>query len=123
MKSLLLDVYEDKVKELDIEPELSEYYKAIGCDLIDMVDRKIGRKRYTIICDDEGLFREDVRISAINNLGGVMLVGNLMFVKTGEEGETLGLEKSDIEYISKRIQKMYTTKHPEGYKMLTCCEY
>lgn len=125
MKTLLLNVYEDKVKVLDIQPDLHEYYKALDCSCIDIVERRIGGKLFSIMCDDEGLFREDCKIAAINDMGEPMLVGNLMFFKAGadEEGNLIELDEDDIEHIYGFIQKMYTRNHPEGYRMLTQCEY
>ena len=127
MKSLVLDVYENRLYETEfsdhLAERLSELYKALDCSCIDMVERKIGRKYFTIVCDDEGLLREDVKISAINNLGGVMLVGNLAFVNVDDNGYTVGLSRDEINYIKKRIQPMCTQKYPNGYLMLTQCEY
>lgn len=127
MKTLVLNVYENRLYEMELsdraDDRLGEFYKALDCNCIDMVERKIGRKYFTVVCDDEGLFREDARISAINNLGGVMLVGNLAFVNVDDNGYTVGLSRDEINYIKKRIQPMCTQKHPDGYLMLTQCEY
>ena len=123
MRTILLDVYKDEVRVLEIKPELEEYYKLIGCDCIDIADRKIGGKWFDVMLDDEGLFREDHKISAINDMGEPMFVGNLMFFHHDGEGNLVGLTDEDIDHLMKYIKTMYTWKHPEGYRMVTQCEY
>lgn len=123
MKTILLNVIEEKVEAIDIEPELDAYYRTLDCSTIDIVERKIGRKRFDIMCDDEGLFRDPQKISAIDNLGRPMLVGNLMFFNNDGKGNLTELSDNDISYIMKRIIHMYTHQYPKGYKMLTQCEY
>ena len=123
MKTILLNVIEETVEVIDIEPELDAYYRALDCTTIDIVERKIGRKRYDIMCDDEGLFRDPQKISAIDNLGRPMLVGNLMFFNNDGSGNLTDLSDNDIRYIMQRIIYMYTHQYPKGYKMLTQCEY
>ena len=122
MKAILLSTQENSARV--VSPEgLDDYYKLIGCDCIDIVTRKIGRKVYDIIVDDEGLLKDDPVISAIDNLGRVMLVGSLIICGLAdEEGELTDLTPKDIEYIRKRIQTLNTRKHM-GLRMLTQCEY
>lgn len=123
MKTLLLDVYKEEVREIDIEAKLDEYYRVLDCTTIDIVERRIGGKWFDVMCDDEGLFREPQKISAINDFGSPMLVGNLMFFHNDGEGNLVGLDDADIEHLKKYIQTMYTHKFPKGYPMLTQCEY
>ena len=122
MKALLLDTVEKQIKVVDPKG-LDDYYKMIGCSTIDIVTRKIGRKWYDIICDDEGTFVEDPLISAIDNLGRVMLVGSLIICGLAdEEGELTDLTANDIRYIKQRIQKLDTRMHKD-LLMLTQCDY
>ena len=123
MKTILLNVYKNEVSVIDIQPELDEYYKNLECDLIDIVQRKIGGKWFDVMCDDEGLFNESQKISAITNMGEPIFVGNLMFFRNDGEGNLIGLEDEDVQHIKDHIQTMYTRQHPEGYQMLTQCEY
>lgn len=102
MKTILLNVIEEKVEVIDIEPELDAYYRTLDCSTIDIVERKIGRKRFDIMCDDEGLFRDPQKISAIDNLGRPMLVGNLMFFNNDGKGNLTELSDNDISYIMNR---------------------
>jgi hypothetical protein len=123
MKTILLDVYKEEVHITDVKPELEAYYEKLDCTCIDIVERKIGGKWFDIMCDDEGLFREPQKISAINDMGQPMLVGNLMFFHNDGEGNLTGLEDEDIEHLKRYIKRMYTEKFPKGYPMLTQCEY
>lgn len=123
MKMYLIDVKENKVGEVQAK-KLEDYYKYIKCTSVDIVRRKIGRKRYAIICDDEGLFEDSPKISAINNMGEPMLVGNLLIAKLGyKENDFTSLKEEDVKYIEQRIVKMCTHNFPQGYLMLTQCEY
>lgn len=123
MKTILLNVKENKVENVNCEDSLEEFYRLIGCDCIDITMRKIGGRWFDIVCDDEGLLKDDMKISAINDMGQPMLVGNLLFFNHDSEGNLLPLSDEDCYHINKYIQTMYTRKHPEGYMMLTQCEY
>lgn len=123
MKAYLVDVYNETAGAVEVEPTLESYYKLLDCDLIDIVSRAIGGVYYDIVCDDEGLFHDPQKISAINDMGEPMLVGNLLICLNDGEGELVGLEDQDVFHITKCIQRMYTENYPKGYPMLTQCEY
>ena len=123
MKGLLLNLNDNKTEVVEAN-SLQDYYDLIGCNLIEIVNRKIGRKRFEIVCDEEGTFVSEPKISAIDNWGAPMFVGSLLICgQTDEEGELTDLSTNDIDYIQKRIIEMRTHNHPEGYLMLTQCEY
>lgn len=99
MEMLLIDVNENKVKVVDVDG-LGDYYKYIGCRCIDIVNRKIGDKRFEIICDDEGLFVENPKTSAITQSGRPLLVGNLLIAgDTVIDGELTPITANDVDYI------------------------
>lgn len=123
LKTLYLNVDDEKFEVVEIEKELSEYYRLIKCTCIDIVTRKIGNRWYDIICDDEGLLNNNPKISAIGNLGNVMLVGNLLITNSDEEGDTTSLTDEDIKYLERFILNMSTRNHIDGYPMLTQVEY
>ena len=123
MKALLIDVMENKVEAIDVNG-LEDYYKLIHCTTIDIVNRGIKGKRYDIICDDEVTFSADPLISAIDDLGRAMLVGNLIVCgEADEEGELTALTGDDIKHIKGNIQSMGTCRHPEGHCMICQMEY
>jgi len=122
MKAILLDTVK-KTTTVVNPTDLQDYYKMIGCRCIDIVTRKIGRKVYDIVCDDEGTFVDDPLISAIDDFGNVMLVGSLIICGLADsEGELTDLTPADIQYIKKRIQTLDTRKHRD-LLMLTSCNY
>ena len=124
LKGVLVDVENEKVQVVEIEGSLQEFYRILNCSCIDITSRRIGRKLFDIVCDDEGLFKDPQKISAINNLGQPQLVGNLFIVAGADiDGNLVSLTKEDADYILGKIQIMGTRKFPNGYPMLTQCEY
>lgn len=123
----LIDVNHKIDTPISIPATLATYYELLDCRLIDMVERRIGPRRrsrtYTIICDDEGLLRSQPKISAIDDLGQPMLVGNLLIVKTGPEGETIGLDDDDITFLQQHIHLQATRRFPDPYPMLHQVDY
>lgn len=122
MKTLLLNVEENKVEIIDIEDTLEAMYEAIGCDIIEGYTRKIGGRWFDVVCDGDGCFRENPKISAISDMGEPMFVGNLLFFNRDGENWT-ALKDEDVEYIKKRILPFGTERHPEPYLMLTRCNW
>ena len=126
IKGVLIDIENDSARAIEFENSLRKYYDMLHCDLIDIVSRTIGngreRKRFDIVCDDEGTFRTDAKISAIDNLGRAQFVGSLLVVNRGENGETVSLTDDECTFVLEHVEKMYTRRHPEGYLMLTQCE-
>ena len=123
---MLIDVANEKASVVTIDRDLHAYYDILGCSLIDMPTRRIGGRKgrcYTIICDEEGLFAEQPKISAIDNLGQPMLVGNLFIINVNDKGETISLSDDDIKYLERFIQLQGTRKYPRPYPMLHQCEY
>jgi len=121
-KALFLDTVGKTTKTVNVN-DLEDYYKLIGCRVIDIVSRKIGKKWYDIIVDDEGLLKEDPIISAIDDYGRVMLVGSLIICGLADmEGELTDLSDNDVKYIKNRIQSMDSRLH-EDLLILTQCNY
>lgn len=123
MRTILIDVENEKAEVLDVDANLQTWYKHLNCNLIDMVTRKIGDRSYVIVCDDEGLLTEAPKISAVDEFGSAMLVGNLMIYREGKERDVAALTIDDCCYISKRVKMVRTRNFPEGYPMLTECCY
>lgn len=126
IKGVLLDLDKDTAEVVEFIPSLENYYEMLHCDTIDIVSRKVGvtnGRIFDIVCDEDGLFKEGNKISAIDNLGRPMLVGSLLLLNRGEDGEETTLNDDECKYILGKIQKMYTRNHPEGYQMLTQCEH
>ena len=101
VRGLLIDVKSNpgKVKKFEIEEEnLQEFYDALDCHTIDIVQRKIGDRIFDIVCDDEGALCESPIVSAIGKDCRVMLVGNL-FVCNHYKEHLTSLSDDDAAYI------------------------
>ena len=126
IRAFYIDPTTNTAEPRTIADDLDTFYDLLHCRTIDIVTRKIGvrGRPFDIICDDEGIFVDDPRISAIDNLGRAMLVGALLIVgPADDEGEITSLTSADIRHIRKRVTHLGTRRHPEGWQMLTTCEY
>ena len=126
MQIIYLNVADNQPPEArQIKDDLQTYYDLIECNAIDIVRRKIGKRYFRIIYDDEGLLVENPKISAISNLGEVRLVGNLIICAgdVTENGDLIGLTDDQADYVKQHIIFLYTRQHPKGYHILTQCEY
>lgn len=125
--AILIDMEKDIFGMVDIPNDLETFYKILGCRCIDIVQRRIGahcKKTFEIICDDEGLFKEPQKISAIDNLGQVQLVGSILIVGNADtEGNLTSLSAHDVNYLLSKIQLLVTKNFKNGYPILTQCEY
>ena len=85
---------------IKIQDKLEEFYKMLGCDLIDIKTVRINGGVYDVVCDDEGLFDKDAAITMINDTNYTpMLVGNLFICKSGHNGELASLSDEEIRQI------------------------
>ena len=92
------------IRGIDEADTLNEYYRLLGCQCIDMVPIDVDGYSYDVVCDDEGLFREPM-VPTLYISEEQVLFGNLAFVKSDEEGYTVGLDKEDIERLLRYIEK------------------
>ena len=121
---VLLDVKEETCEAVEIEDTLENLYQILNCSMIEVTSRTIGGKRFNCICDEEGLFVNSPKISAINDLGEVQLVGNIFVVSNENiDGELQSLTQDEANYVMKYIRKMPTREHMNGYPMLTQVDY
>ena len=117
MKMLLLDVYNNEVKAVETNG-LEDYYKLIGCEIIDIVRRKIGDITVEIVCDDEGTLVEHPKVSAIDIAGQPCLYGNLL-VAGGKviDGNLTDITDEEIEYIKQYLIEVKTSYYKEPFKV------
>ena len=123
MKMLLLDVENNAVKVVEANG-LEDYYRFIGCSTIDIVRRKIGDLYVEIVCDDEGLFAEYPKVSAIDRAGNPCLYGNLL-VASGRviDGELTELADREIAYLEHCIVEVTTEHFKEPFKVFYRMNY
>lgn len=118
MKVVYLNVEKQELPTvMDIADDLDVFYELIGCRCIDIVHRKIGNKYFDVICDDEGLFKDEVIVSAVDTQFRQMLVGNLIIATGDNEGNLIDLSDEDIKQIL-RHTKTYFTLHNKVYPAL-----
>lgn len=123
MRGLLLDVEHDEVKVVEAN-ELEDYYQLMSCNRIQIVERKIRGKYFEIVCDEEGLFQAEPKISAADSQGATMLVGSLIiYGEPGADGERRGLTDEDIAHLQNCIYKLPTIKNPVPHNILCYVEY
>lgn len=118
MQMLLVDI-QDGYKVIDINDELTEYYKNLKCSTIDITMRKVEGRWFDIICDDEGLFAEKPQVSAIQKKTmSPALVGNLIFAHHNAEGKMTALSDEDVKILKKNIIRMYDITSGENHDVI-----
>lgn len=123
VKMLLVDVENRKVETVTTN-ELGDYYKYIGCDLVDIVTRNINGKPFRIICDDCGLYKEDPIPSAMNKDRIVMFVGNLLIAgDVDKDGWLTSITEDDVNFIKNCISERIDFTRGCVIPLLTKCEY
>lgn len=124
LRMLLIDVWHNTAKFVDVKADLDDFYRLINCNTIDIARRSIGGKVYEIICDDDGLFQHDRRMSAMDKRHNQQFVGNLLICKYAGNGELAGLTDSDCVHLSRYIRGMRRLNNPAIiWPVLTCVEY
>jgi hypothetical protein len=120
LRGVLVDVYANKAKEIEIEDSLDELYRVCRCSCIDIPNYYIGGRKFSCVVDDEGLLKKEPIISAINLIDHqVMLVGNIFIVNTNYmSGDLVSLTDEEIKFILKNVRKLAT-----GHIMLTNVSY
>ena len=107
MKGLLINLDENEVLEVMIDDNntLNDITSAISCDTIDVVrDVNIGKRKYDIIVDDNGLFKDNPRPSARCMDAEQVLFGSIIVVNAdNEKGTWHSLTDDDIENIHRHI--------------------
>lgn len=120
LRGVLVDVYTNEAKEIEIEDSLDELYRVCRCSCIDIPNYYIGGRKFSCVVDDEGLLKKEPIISAINLIDHqVMLVGNIFIVNTNYmSGDLVSLTDEEIKFILKNVRKLAT-----GHIMLTNVSY
>ena len=57
IRVILIDPFEERVKEMQIENDLNTIYQTLGCDLITITSMEGKDYRLDLILDDEGLLK------------------------------------------------------------------
>ena len=89
----------EMLKKITVLDDLATFYLKLHCDTIDIVDRRIGNKYFTLIIDDNGLLKENNRTSIIDINRMPMIVGNVIICHADENGELISLDDEDYEIL------------------------
>ena len=94
------------VKQLDSEKMLRDMRQIIDCDLITCTEIEVEGKYYDVWSDDEAL----LKLNPVPNLyvcDGLIIFGNLLFAKSDDNGQTIGLSVDDIRLLKKYSQRQF----------------
>ena len=115
IKGVLLNTQTNKISPYSFEYEeqkngkttfLPNMYALLGCDCIDIVSRKFGKHQLDIICDDEGLLKDN-KVSILtyhNNKLVETIVGNVFICNCNDDGESISLTDNEIEALKEQIR-------------------
>ena len=118
IKTLLLDVWENKVETIKVEDKLEVFYEKLNCRCIDIICLKIGEKTYAIVCDDEALLRDTILASIFDAKRKPMVAGSLLFFNDSNDGELMPLDADDIRTIKSRIKPCFSMTTGEWHPIL-----
>ena len=125
IKAYYIDPITNTAEAREITDSLDTYYELLHCGTIDIVNRGFSnsKKRFDIICDDEGLLKDDPYVSAVGTRGSAMLVGALLVVgQADDEGNLTCLSDKDIEFLKRRTMSLPTRRH-DAHNMLVYMTY
>ena len=125
MKMLMIDVENRKVKLVEANG-LKDYYKLIGCRIIDIVHRTIGDDiEVEIVIDDKGALVESPKVSAISPEGTPVLYGNLLIAsgRVTMDGELTELTEAEIDEIMDNVATITTSVYKEPYPAFVEVDY
>lgn len=100
---MLIDTEKDAPQIIETTGGLKEWYRLIGCELIDIQTRSIDGWQYDFIVDDEALYKQGAKVSALDKDQKPAFVGNLVICKCDDQGNETGLLKSDITHLKNHI--------------------
>lgn len=129
MKGLLLKAGKRTIEDYGIEVEFSdtlqEYYDMLECGCIEVIERSIGNRPFSFVCDEEGLLKSDPIPCCVNAFDREIIYGNVLV--TGlpdEEGNLTSLTDEDVPLILNNTLRVFTTsgKNPGKKFLITLIE-
>ena len=94
------------VKQLDSEKMLSDMRQIIDCDLVTCIEIEVEGKCYDVWSDDAALLCDNP-VPNLYVCEGLIIFGNLLFAKSDDDGETIGLSVEDIRLLKKYSQRQF----------------
>jgi hypothetical protein len=126
IKAYYIDPKRNIAEARTITPELYTYYDMLHCDTIDIVNRGFTncKRRFDIICDEEGSYKDDLFVSAIDERMQPMFVGALLVVgQADDEGNETSLTDEDIRVLERFTFRLATRNHRKPYPLLAHLTY
>lgn len=97
LRSLILKVSDGTFAVKYVDNTLDAIHRVLGYDYFTVSHVTVEGKRYVVLCDDDGLLKEEPIPSVISSRGAIRLVGNLMFLSENEDGsEFVSLGAKDV---------------------------
>lgn len=124
---VLINPKERKAEKVTFKPTLDEYYRLLGCDLIDYGQRCVGGTNVTIVCDDEGSFDSTNVVSAVDKDRVTMFVGTILVIGFDNvDGNDTGLTDEQADAVLSNVVEFVTRDKKGDYSIiavLTNCEF
>ena len=95
-----------RIKQLDSEKLLRDMREIIDCDLVTCTEIEVEGKYFDVWSDDAALL-SDKPIPNLYICEGLIIFGNLLFAKSGEDGEMLGLNHYEVQLLWKFISEQF----------------
>lgn len=114
IRGFLIDPENNIAEERTIEKSLDSYYATLRCSCIDIVSRVIGGECYDIICDDEGLLKDEPYVAAVDHYGNVAFVGAIFLVNYDGGEDVTDLSDDDIANLSAHLQGVWVIRRAPG---------
>ncbi len=118
MKALLMSVERQKAEFIDAPWNFEELYKLISCQTIELAYRFIDGTEFMFALDEDGLFVQNHKISAVDKSMKPMFVGSYVVFGLDEEGKPRDLTQKEQEILMKHVTYIGTMNYPFGLLML-----
>jgi len=118
IKMLFLNTEEQKVEEVEVNDNIDEIRKLLGCSVVTYEKREVEHIPYIMVALDDA--PENAIISGTDIDLNIMLVGNILITKWDAKGDFESLTEADLRILTRNILNAPTKEHPEGLKLLIC---
>lgn len=100
IRGVLIDQNKPRPSVETIKDCLADYYRILDCSTIECTHRVIGGIEYDLVCDEEGTFKTDISVTAIDGNHEPQLVRNIFIIRGNyEAGEWESLTDEDVKNI------------------------
>lgn len=104
--TLLIDANHRNAKMVSVNEKLSEYYKLLDCEHIDIASYRIGNKYFDFIYNDDG-FTSSKNPTVLDVNNNPLLVGSILICNSLETAEGIvesSLTSDDVKLIQKYLK-------------------